>query len=213
MKFRQGIALALVISLAALPGCKSSDEMMTGGESTTDSTPAPVTAAGPITASTPVKLSAGDVIKLTFSGASELNQSQKIKADGKVNLPLIGEVEASGKTLVDFQKELIGLYKSQLRNSEVLVTLESGIANVILSGYIHKPGKLSFDRPTTVFQAIMEAGGATEYGNLSKVRLVRTVDGQQKTQILNLRPAIKKESAPVDYVKDGDVIYIPQRLF
>lgn len=194
-------------------GCKSSDEMMTGGEPSPDSAPAPVTAAGEITASTPVKLSAGDVIKLAFSGASELNQSQKIRADGKVNLPLIGEVSASGKTVPDFEKELVALYKPQLRNSEVLITLESGTATVILSGYIRKPGKFSFDRPTTVFQAIMEAGGATEYGNLSKVRLVRTVNGQQKTQVLNLKPAIRKEISGVDYVKDGDVVYVPQRLF
>src|SRR5437016_3184312 len=78
-------------------------------------------------ATTPVVLSPGDIIKLTFPGAPELSQTQKIKADGKVNLPVIGEVTAAGKTLVDFQNELVNLYKPQLRNSDVLVTLESGI--------------------------------------------------------------------------------------
>lgn len=213
MKLRLNAITAAWIAFLLFSGCKSSDEMITGGEPSPDSSPVAVTAAGGITASTPVKLSAGDVIKLAFSGASELNQSQKIRADGKVNLPLIGEVAASGKTIPDFEKELITLYKPQLRNSEVLITLESGTATVILSGYVRKPGKFSFDRPTTVFQAIMEAGGATEYGNLSKVRLIRTVNGEQKTQVLNLRPAIRKETSGVDYVKDGDVVYVPQRLF
>lgn len=213
MKLRLNAITAAWITFLLFSGCKSSDEMITGGEPSPDSSPVAVTAAGGITASTPVKLSAGDVIKLAFSGASELNQSQKIRADGKVNLPLIGEVAASGKTIPDFEKELITLYKPQLRNSEVLITLESGTATVILSGYVRKPGKFSFDRPTTVFQAIMEAGGATEYGNLSKVRLIRTVNGEQKTQVLNLRPAIRKETSGVDYVKDGDVVYVPQRLF
>src|SRR5882757_3494199 len=53
-----------------------------------------------------VTLAPGDVIKLTFTGAPELNQSQKIRADGKVSLPLVGEVDAAGKTLVALQSEL-----------------------------------------------------------------------------------------------------------
>ena len=165
------------------------------------------------TFNTPVVLSPGDVIKLSFPGSNELNQSQKIRADGKLSLPLIGEVTAAGKTLPAFQTELAKLYKTQLRNADVLVTLESGTATVIVSGYVSKPGKFSFDRPTTVFQAIMEAGGVSEYGNLGKVRLIRTVNGQQQTQTLNLKSAMGGKMTNVYYVKDGDVIYVAQRLF
>jgi polysaccharide export outer membrane protein len=165
------------------------------------------------TANTPVTLSPGDVIKLSFPGAKELDQAQKIRTDGKVSLPLVGEVTASGKTLVNFQRELVGLYKSQLRNSEVQVTLESGTANVVVSGFVNKPGKLSLDRPTTVFQAIMEAGGVSQYGSLSNVRLIRTAGGEQQSETLDLRGALKGETSRVHYVKDGDVIYVPQKLF
>ena len=165
------------------------------------------------TFNTPVVLSPGDVIKLSFPGSNELNQSQKIRTDGKVSLPLIGEVTAAGKTLPAFQTELAKLYKTQLRNADVLVTLESGTATVVVSGYVSKPGKFSFDRPTTVFQAIMEAGGVSEYGNLGKVRLIRTVNGQQQTQTLNLKSAMGGKTTNVYYVKDGDVIYVAQRLF
>jgi protein involved in polysaccharide export with SLBB domain len=162
---------------------------------------------------TPVTLSPGDVIKFTFPAAAELNQSQKIRTDGKVSLPLVGEVQAAGKTLSGFQSELASLYKPQLRNSDVLVTLESGTATVVVSGYVSKPGKFTFDRPTTVFQAIMEAGGVNEYGNLGKVHLVRTIGGEQRTQVLDLKKAMTGETTKVYYVKDGDVIYVAQRIF
>lgn len=165
------------------------------------------------TATTSVTLSPGDVIKLSFAGASELNQLQKIRADGRVNLPLVGEVKAAGKTLVDFQNELTRLYKSQLRNNEVLVTLESGVVNVVVSGFVNRPGKLSFDRPTTVFQAIMEAGGVNQYGNPTNIHLVRTVNGQQHTQVINLKRAMSGQTTEVNYVRDGDVIYVAQKLF
>src|SRR5438045_7572672 len=100
-----------------------------------------------------VTLAAGDVIKLTFTGAPELNQSQKIRADGKVSLPLVGEVDAAGKTLVALQNDISQLYKSQLKNSDVVVTLESAPASVVISGAVAKPQRLSFDKPTTVLQA------------------------------------------------------------
>jgi polysaccharide biosynthesis/export protein len=164
-------------------------------------------------ANTPVTLGPGDVIKLTFPGATDLNQSQKVRGDGKVSLPLVGEATAAGKTLPEFQSELARLYKSQLRNSEVQATLESSAANVIVSGYVNKPGKFSFDRPTTVFQAIMEASGVSEYGNLSNVHLVRTINGEQHTQVLNLKSAMSGKSTKADYVRDGDVIYVAQKLF
>jgi len=164
-------------------------------------------------ATTPVTLSPGDVIKLTFPGAADLNQSQKIRADGKVSLPLVGEVTAAGKRLVDFQNELTGLYKPQLRNSDVVVSLESGTITVVVSGYVSKPGRLSFDRPTTVFQAIMEAGGPNEYGSLSNVHLVRIINGEQHTQVLNIRHAVSGKTTKVNYVKDGDVIYVAHSLF
>lgn len=161
----------------------------------------------------PVTLSPGDVIKLSFPGSGELNQSQKIRADGKMSLPLVGEVTAAGKTVAAFQNELVRLYKTQLRNSDVVVTLESGTATVVVSGYVSKPGKFSFDRPTTVFQAIMEAGGVGEYGSLSKVRLIRTVGGEQHTQTLDLKSAMSGQTAKVYYIKDGDIIYVGQRIF
>jgi protein involved in polysaccharide export with SLBB domain len=128
-------------------------------------------------------------------------------------LPLIGEVTASGKTVVEFQKELVRLYKPQLRNSEVVVTLESSVAQVVVSGAVTRPAKLTFERPTTVFQAIMEAGGVNEYGTLKRVHLIRVVNGEQLTQVLDLRPALAGKATNALYVKDGDVIFVPQSMF
>ena len=190
-------ALLLATTALVLPaGCRTgSSEIAASSEATT------------------VKLTAGDVIKISFAGAPELNQTQKIRADGRVNLPMVGEVTAAGKTLTDFQKELVSSYKSQLKNNDVLVTLESGAGQVTVSGAVAKPGKIEFDRPTTVFQAIMQAGGTTQYGTLKKVRLVRIVNGEQQSQVMNLTGTLKGRSSQVVYVKDGDVIVVPESAF
>jgi polysaccharide export outer membrane protein len=165
---------------------------------------------GPHTA---VRLSPGDVIKLSFAEESDLDQTQKIRRDGKVSLPFLGEVTAAGKRVIDFQRELVRRYEDDLENPEVLVTLENGSATVIISGFANRPGPITFDRPTTVYQAIMQVGGVSDYGSLSNVHLTRIIDGVQRTETINLRPSIRGKPIYPKYVQDGDVIYISRSLF
>ena len=165
---------------------------------------------GPKTA---VRLSPGDVIKASYADESIPDQTQKIRRDGKLSLPLIGEVTAAGKRVIDFQHELVSRYEGQLENSEVLVTLENGTATVIVSGFANKPGKVPFDRPTTVYQAVMEAGGVSDYGSASNIHLTRIINGEQRTETVNLRPTIRGKPTEPKYVEDGDVIYISRSLF
>ena len=165
---------------------------------------------GPHTA---VRLSPGDTIKVAFAENSDLDQTEKIRRDGKVSLPLIGEVQAAGKRVMDFQHQLISRYDEHLDNPEVLVTLESSTASVIVSGFANKPGKIDFDRPKTVYQAIMEAGGASDYGSASNIHLTRIINGEQRTETINLRPTIHGQPTKPKYVQDGDVIYIGRSWF
>src|SRR6266480_1523786 len=165
---------------------------------------------GPHTA---VRLSPGDVIKLSFAEESDLDQTQKIRRDGKISLPFLGEVTAAGKRVIDLQRELVRRYDQYLENSEVVVTLENGSATVIISGFATYPGKITFDRPTTVYQAIMQAGGVSDYGSLSNIHLTRIINGVQRTETINLRPSIHGELVNPKYVQDGDVIYISRSLF
>jgi polysaccharide export outer membrane protein len=165
---------------------------------------------GPKTA---VRLSPGDSIKVTFAEESDLDQTQRIRRDGKISLPLIGELTAAGKRLMDLQREIISRYEGKLDNPEVLVTLESGTATTIVSGFANKPGKVEFDRPKTVYQAIMDAGGVSDYGSWRNIHLTRIINGVQRTETINLRPVIHGEPIEPEYVQDGDVIYISRSWF
>ena len=165
---------------------------------------------GPHTA---VRLSPGDVIKASYADETIPDQTQKIRRDGKVSLPLIGEVTAAGKRVIDFQHELVRRYEGQLENNEVLVTLENGTATVTVSGFANKPGVYPFDRPTTVYQAVMQAGGVSDYGSASNIHLTRIINGVQRSETVNLRPTIRGEPTKPTYVEDGDVIYISRSLF
>ncbi|MBV9391189.1 MAG: polysaccharide export protein [Verrucomicrobia bacterium] len=157
-------------------------------------------------------LSSGDTVKISFTGAPELNETQKIGPDGMISLPLIGEVNAAGKTVGVLQSELASRYKTQLQNSEVVVTLEARAIPVVVSGAVQKPGRVTFERPSTLLEAIMEAGGFTPEADVKKVALIRIVNGEHETRIFNLKPVLSGTPTQAIYVSGGDVIYVPERL-
>jgi protein involved in polysaccharide export with SLBB domain len=160
----------------------------------------------------PGVLSAGDTIRVSFTTAPELNQSEKIESDGRVSLPMIGQVYATGKTTGQLQEELTNLYKPQLQNSEVIVTLETVAIPVVVSGEVQKPGKVVFERPATVLEAIMEAGGFSAYGDPKKIAVIRQVNGVQHTQIVDVSGVLHGKPGRVMYVSAGDVIYVRPRF-
>ena len=163
-------------------------------------------------AQAPTELTVGDVVKITYPAAPELNQSQKIGTEGTLSLPMIGQVHAAGKTPAALQSELQNLYKSLLQNNEVVVTVESRAIPVVVSGAVQKPGKIVFERPATVLEAIMEAGGFTPEADMRKVTVIRIVKGKHQTQLFDLRPVLKGNATTATYVSGGDVIYVPERL-
>jgi polysaccharide biosynthesis/export protein len=194
--FRQNVYLKLVaLMLLFYTGCQG-----------------PKKAPQQLTSKTPSFLVAGDVVRISFPAAPELNQTQKIGTDGTLSLPLIGEVAAGGKSVTQLQEELARLYKPQLQDNEVLVTLDTRALPVVVSGAVQKPGKILFERPATVLEAIMEAGGFTPEADLKKVALIRIVKGEHQTELYDLRPVLKGKPTPAIYCSGGDVIYVPERL-
>jgi len=166
----------------------------------------------PIVAETPNYLNAGDEVRIAFPAAPELNQTQKIGTDGSLSLPLVGDVHAAGKSPSQLQSELANLYKSQLQDSEVNVTVTARAVPVVVSGAVQKPGKIVFERPATVLEAIMEAGGFTPEADMKKVSIIRIVKGEHYSQTIDMRPILRGQPTPAVYVANGDVIYVPEKL-
>lgn len=154
-------------------------------------------------------LAPGDVIKLSFPGAPEMNQLQKVRADGKISLPTFGETSVGGKRLGDLQKELSRRYESEIKNSEVVVSLEFSAIPVYVSGTVRSPGKIVLDRPMTVLEAIMEAGGFGDFAKTKKVVLIRNVNGRHTTYVLDLTPSLQGKPSEAFYLKAYDAIYVP----
>jgi len=157
--------------------------------------------------SPPTVIGEGDMLKFFLPGAPEYNCVQKVRPDGKLNLPLVGEIHAAGKSLRGLQGELTSRYRSQLQNPEVVVSLEASGNPVTITGAVNGPGKFSYDKPTTLFEAIMGAGGFNEFAKRSSVKIIRVVNGQYLVGSYDMTGSALGK-LPLVYVRPGDVIYV-----
>lgn len=155
-------------------------------------------------------LAPGDEITVTFTSAPELNTKQKIQPNGKVSLPTIGDVSASGRTINSLQSSLTSLYQPHLQDPTVVVSLESAAAGVYISGEVLRPGKVPLDRPMTALEAVMEAGGFTKFANPKQVIVVRNEKGRNQRYVLNMNDALSGADSTPFYVRPFDVIYVKQ---
>jgi polysaccharide export outer membrane protein len=160
-----------------------------------------------------VTLQEGDDLKISFPGSATLDTTQQIRRDGKISLPLVGEVQAAGETPDDLQKNLINLYAPQISSKEVIVTVESSAFPVYVTGCVIRPGKISSDKPMTALEAVMEAGGFDyEKANLRNVRVIRSENGVSKSYTLNLKLALNGNEDKPFYLKPSDIIYVPEKF-
>jgi polysaccharide biosynthesis/export protein len=176
-------------------------------------TTAPTATQATTVAPPPQTLQPGDVVHLSFPGATSLDDTQQIRRDGKLNLKVVGEVEAMGKTPAEFEKELTALYSTQLVTKEVKVTVISSSFSVFVSGSVLHPGKIQPDHAITAFEAIMEAGGFDfAKANTKAVVVIRIQNGKQQNFTLNLQDVIDGKSTQPFYLQAGDIVIVHEKF-
>ncbi|MGH8022944.1 MAG: polysaccharide biosynthesis/export family protein, partial [Limisphaerales bacterium] len=122
----------------------------------------------------PTILRQGDVVKVSFPGSANLNETEQIRLDGKIALPLVGDVQAAGLTPDQLQQNLVKLYAPQISASDVTVAIESSSFPIYVTGCVLSPGRVLSNQPITALEAIMEAGGFDySRANLRKVHVIR----------------------------------------
>lgn len=155
----------------------------------------------------------GDTIRIIFPGAANLNTLAAIRRDGKITLPLIGEVQAAGLAPTDLEKRLLDQFGPQLQTKEVTVSLETSAFTVYVVGAVLRPGKIVSDRPLSALEAIMEAGGFDQVrANLKKIRVIRYLDGQPQYHTLNMKGILAGQGTGAFALRPSDILFVPERF-
>jgi polysaccharide export outer membrane protein len=155
----------------------------------------------------------GDALKISFPGTPNLDTMQTVRRDGRITMSIVGEVMAAGLTPTELEKELLKLYSTQLVSKEVSVSVVSSSFAVYVSGSVARPGKIMSDRPISVLQAIMEAGGFdSAKADMKAVVVIRREEGQTKNYTLNLKLVLEGKQSDQFFLKPFDIVYVPERF-
>ena len=194
------------ICLMALTGCQEPPVINTPVDRDAE-TKQPAPAAEEFT------LQSGDTVKISFPSAPNLDTTQQIRSDGKVNLPMVGEVVAAGRTPITLEQELVSRYAPQLVSKEVSVTVVSAPFAVFVSGAVQRPGKIVTDRPISALEAIMEAGGFDNAkANMTAVVVIRQVGGTTKNYTLDLKQVLEGKKVETFYLRRSDIVHVPEKF-
>lgn len=127
-------------------------------------------------------------------------------------MPIVGQVQAAGKTAQELEKELVRLYENQLQDKQVIVTV-AGSANVVyVMGSVARPGPVVLNRPLTALEAILEAGGFLETANMKKVTVLRYEGDRNVVYQLNLAPLYQGDPVSQFYLEPKDVVQVPKKM-
>ncbi|MBP1598855.1 MAG: kpsD 2, partial [Acidobacteria bacterium] len=151
-----------------------------------------------------------DVLRVDVWREAELSAPQiVVRPDGKITLPLIGDVQAAGFTTKQLQDNLTERFKEFAQAPTVSVmVLKIESQRVSIVGNVSKPGTYPLGSPLTVLELIARAGGLTEYANTKNIKIVRKKDGT--TLNFNYKDAIKGKNLKQNvYLENGDIVMVP----
>lgn len=154
-----------------------------------------------------------DVLRISVYGHEDLRTETRVSSDGRINFPLIGELDASGKSSIQLEETIaIRLINGGfIHDAQVSVTvLEHVSQQVSVLGYVDNPGRYPLDSDSSIVDLIAMAGGVNEMGD-NKVVVSRTVNGKLQRQELNLRTYLEDaESIAPFKMHQGDMVYVPK---
>jgi polysaccharide export outer membrane protein len=132
-----------------------------------------------------------DVIEVVVWRTPDLSRQVIIRPDGKISLPLIGDVPVQGLTADQIAKDLTERFKAYKENPSVSINvIEVNSYYVFMVGEVTVPGKLQFKTYTTLLQAISLAGGFTQFASRNDMTIVRnlvTAEGKIKELRIPIR--------------------------
>jgi polysaccharide export outer membrane protein len=153
-----------------------------------------------------------DILDIDVWKEKEISRAIPVRPDGKITLPLIGEIQASGMTPLQLQDDIAQRLKSFLANPAVTVIVSdprSHHFNIV--GQVAKPGTYPLSQSMTVLDAISAAGGFRDFAKETKIYVLRTKpDGSQERLPFNYKDAIKGKKPENNVIlKPGDTIVVP----
>jgi polysaccharide export outer membrane protein len=155
------------------------------------------------------RLGPGDELRVDVYKEDHLSQSLQVRPDGKITLPLVGDIAAAGRTSMELRDAITASLKEYVTNPVVTVIVQkASSAQVYLIGEVVTPGTQIMQGPLTALQALAQAGGLKEFADRGDIRILRKTSTGTQTIPFDYKGALKGKADPLN-LQPGDTIVVP----
>ena len=172
--------------------------------------PTPTPVMTPLDLASAYQIGAEDVLEISVWKNPELSRTVPVRPDGKVSLPLVNDIQASGLTPIDLRDQVTAKLSEYIPAPEVSVIVrEVHSRKVTVTGAVKLPGRYEMKSAMTVLEVIALAQGLTDFA--SKDRIVVLRQNGQKTERIPFNYRKISDSAQQDnfLVRPGDIVFVP----
>lgn len=160
-----------------------------------------------------------DTVRVSVWRNPELNVTAPVRPDGKISVPLIGDVQAGGLTpeqVARIIKKKLSMFIRAPRVAVILTSMRSHefISRVRVTGAVRTPKSMPYRQGMTVLDVVLEAGGLNDFASGNRTKIYRKTNGKTVIMKVKLKRILKKGKLETNYhVKPGDIISVPERVF
>lgn len=157
-------------------------------------------------------IGADDVLAINVWKEPEVSRAVPVRSDGKISLPLVGELMAGGQTPLQLEQEITKRLQNYISEPEVTVIVQDSKSQRInILGMVAKPGSYLLTGSATVLDAIAMAGGFKDFAKQKSIYVLRAnSDGTQKRISFNYKEVIKGKNPEQNIrLQAGDTVVVP----
>ena len=165
------------------------------------------------------KIGVDDIVQVSVWRNPELGITVPVRPDGMISVPLIGDISAGGRTPGEVAETIQKSLATFVRDPQVAVILtelrsHEYLSRVRVTGAVRQPVSLPYRPGMTVLDAVLAAGGITEFAAADRSDLHRKSAEQTQTYAVRLDRILNRGDLSTNYtVSPGDVITVPERTF
>jgi polysaccharide biosynthesis/export protein len=218
MAWKLACLLAIALATASLAAQTNDANGAPKGDAvsgTNDVTDKPAPAAPQAVPATPAQgsdyvIGADDFLKIVVWKETELTETLPVRPDGKISMPLLGDVPAAGMTPTDLAESIRQKLKKYIADPRVTVVVSAmNSRRVFVTGEVNHSGPIPLLPHMTVLQALSSAG-FTQFANLKAIYVLRNEGGRQTKLPFNYKEVVKGQRADENVeLRPGDTVVVP----
>jgi polysaccharide biosynthesis/export protein len=165
------------------------------------------------------QIAVGDQLRIDVWKNPELSVTEPVRPDGKIAVPLVGDLHAAGKTPEELTADITKKLASYIKNPNVTVILtnlagQEFLSRIRVTGSVANNMSIGYHQGMTVLDAVLEAGSVTLYADANDTKLYRRTETGAATYDIRLKDILENGDMSTNVMlMPGDVITVPERLF